>query len=135
MAKIFAASWVGAWIDCERVRCLKSAVFSFSVMVSPERSLLLSRDDTFSHSRHSVFSSVAKSRMSVSNVVSLEMVLAPRSGTTSAVVDAARQPPQPAAFGRKLLHQLDFVGALQVGDGAKAALRAASPGLPGRRRK
>jgi hypothetical protein len=53
-AKIFAASWVGAWIDCERVRCLKSAVFSFSVMVSPESSLLLSRADTFSHSRHSV---------------------------------------------------------------------------------
>ena len=31
-AKIFAASWVGAWIDCERVRCRKSAVFSFRVM-------------------------------------------------------------------------------------------------------
>jgi len=47
-------SWVGAWIDCERVRCLKSAVFSFSVMVSPESSLFLRRADTFSHSRHSV---------------------------------------------------------------------------------
>ena len=45
------------------------------------------------HSRHSVRSSVAKSRMSVSKVVSLEMVLAPRSGTTEAVVDAACQPP------------------------------------------
>ena len=54
IAKIFAASWVGAWIDCERVRCRKSAVFSFSVMVSPESSLLLSRADTFSDRRHSV---------------------------------------------------------------------------------
>ena len=41
----------------------------------------------------------------------------------AAVVDAARQAPQPAALGRKLLHQFDFVGALQIGDGAKAALR------------
>jgi hypothetical protein len=81
-AKIFAASCVGAWIDCERVRCLKSAVFNFSVMVNPERSPFLSRIDTFSDSRHSSFSRVTKSRMSVSNVVSLEMVLAPRSGTT-----------------------------------------------------
>jgi len=32
-------------------------------------------------------------------------------------------PPQPAALGRELLHQVDFVGALQVGDGAKTTLR------------
>ena len=134
-AKILAASCVGAWIDCERVRCLKSAVFSFRVMVRPDSSLLFSRDDTFSDSRHSTFSSVAKSRMSLSNVVSLEMVLAPRSGDDAAVVDAARQPPQPAAFAGELLHQLDLVGALQVGDGAKAALHAASPASPGRRRR
>src|SRR6202049_2193687 len=122
MAKIFAASCVGAWIDCERVRCLKSAVFSFRVMVNPESSPFLRRRETFSDSRHSVRSSVAKSRMSLSNVVSLEMVLAPPIGNKRPIADAAPQPPQPAALGRELLHQLDFVGALQIGDGAKTAL-------------
>ena len=130
-AKILAASCVGAAIDCERVRWRKSAVFSFSVMVQPERSAFFSRDETFSDSRHSNFSSVAKSRMSVSNVVSLEIVLAPRSATTQPVVDAAREPPQPAALGRKLPHHLDLVGALQVGDDAEAALARAFPASPG----
>jgi hypothetical protein len=44
-------------------------------------------------------------------------------GHDAAIVDAAGQPPQPAALARKLLHQFDFVGVLQIGDGAKAALR------------
>jgi hypothetical protein len=47
-------------------------------MVLPARSLLFSRAETFSDSFQSNFSSVAKSRMSFSNVVSLEMFLAPR---------------------------------------------------------
>ena len=47
--------------------------------------------------------------MSVSKVVSLEIVLAP----------------QPAALAAELLHQLDLVGPLQLGDAAKTVLREA----------
>src|SRR4051812_29780364 len=119
--KIFAASCVGAVIDCERVRWRKSAVFSFSGTGKPASSLLLRRDDVFSHSRHRIFSSVAKSRMSVSNVVSLEIVLAPRSGSTRRS-SMPRESPQPAAVTRKLPHHLDLVGLLQVRDDAEAAL-------------
>ena len=68
--------------------------------------------------------------MSVSNVVSLEIVLAPRSGTTlrSSMPRASRHSRRPSLG--KLLHQLVFVGALQIGDDAEAALR--QPLLRGR---
>jgi hypothetical protein len=42
-------------------------------MVDPDSSPLFRRAETFSDSRHRIFSSVAKSRMSVSNAVSLEI--------------------------------------------------------------
>jgi len=60
--------------------------------------------------------------MSVSKVVSLEMVLAPAIGNNTPIVDAARQSPQPAALRTELLHQFALVGTLQIRDGAKAAL-------------
>ena len=44
-------------------------------------------------------------------------------GHHGAIVDAARQPPQPAALAGELFHQIDFVGALEIGDDTKAALR------------
>ncbi len=111
ISKIRAAICVGDWIDCERVRWRKSAVFSFSVTVVPDNSLLLSRDETFSDSRHSTFSSVAKSRMSLVERGLVGNRLGAAIGDDAAVVDAARQPPQPAAFAAELFHQVDLVGA------------------------
>ena len=51
-------------------------------MVRPDRSPLFSRDDTFSTAARAPFPASQNPLMSVSNVVSLEMVLAPRSATT-----------------------------------------------------
>jgi hypothetical protein len=107
VVKIRVASCVGVDSDCARVRWRKSAVLSFSVIVEPHRLLFLRRSETFSHSRHSTRSMVMKSRMSFSNVVSLEIVLASRSGTTlrSSMPRASRhsrRPSLPSCFIRSV---------------------------------
>ena len=57
------ASCVGAWIDCERVRWRKSAVFSFSVTVRAGKlAVLQPRRDLLATAATACFSSVAKSR-------------------------------------------------------------------------
>ena len=61
--------------------------------------------------------------MSASKVVSAETLLVLAIGLDGAVVDAAGEPPQPLALGAVAAHQLGFVGALQVGDGAQAVAR------------
>ena len=119
-AKILAASWVAEPSERARVRILKSAVFSFSVMVEPARApclepggnlLRLAPENSFERTE---IGDVALERRLGGHALGFAI------GADLARVDAAREPGEAAAFLAVAAHQRHLADALQIGDAVEA---------------
>ncbi len=119
-SKMRAASCVGSPSERARVRMRKSAVFSFSVTVEPAMPL------AFRRARHPLGQ---RPEHLLQRLVARDVLVERRLGRhalglalriDAAVVDAARQPPQPAPLDAVAAHQVGLVRALQVRDGVVA---------------